>query len=156
MTEIEYNEYLNDEQSFDLIRPLLGKLLEYTGNRSPHFSDYFLHRSLEGWKKQYIINTSNSGALRIDLAKDVETGEIIGFCTSIVSEDNKGEINSIYIEPNYQRQGIGGTLMSRALEWMDSLSVKTKTLGVAVGNEEVFKFYSHYNFYPKSIHLEQK
>jgi len=45
--------------------------------------------------------------------------------------------------------------MKSALGWMDSLSVEKRTIGVAVGNEEVFGFYAKYNFYPRMIVLSR-
>ena len=152
--EIEYIDYLDNEQGLNLIKPLWERLNECTGIHSQHFCRYYSGRTFEP-RKKYFIETSKLGALHIDLAKDLETRELIGYCVSTISEDNRGVVESIYIEPNYRQHGIGGNLMGRALCWMDSLSVKSKTLSVAVGNEEVFRFYSHYNFYPKSIKLEQ-
>ena len=66
-----------------------------------------------------------------------------------------GEIESIYIEPDYRGSGIGDNLMKRALRWMDEYPVDKKVLTVGAGNEEVFAFYSRHNFYPRTTILEQ-
>jgi len=106
-------------------------------------------------RKKEILEKSRKGAVRIDLASDVDTGELVGYCVSTISVDKQGEIDSIYIEPGYRQSSIGVNLMKRALRWMDGLSATKKILVVAVGNEEVFEFYSQFNFYPRSTVLEQ-
>ena len=91
----------------------------------------------------------------MDIASDLDTGEIVGYCVSTVSANKQGEIDSIYIEPDYRRSGIGNNLMGRALHWMDDLSATRKVLVVGIGNEEVLEYYRKYNFYPRSVVLEQ-
>ncbi|MFC1952917.1 GNAT family N-acetyltransferase [Chloroflexota bacterium] len=92
--------------------------------------------------------------LHISLAHDENTGILVGYCVSTVTE-NKGEIDSIFIDPEYRKNGIGNSLMQRALNWMNNNSVTRKTLNVGAGNDEVFEFYSRYRFYPYRIILEQ-
>jgi GNAT superfamily N-acetyltransferase len=106
-------------------------------------------------RKQNLLEKSGGGALRIDLARDADTGTLIGYCISTISAKKQGEIESIYVEPDYRRSGIGDIFMKRALSWMDIMSVNRKILGVGAGNEEVFGFYSRYNFYPRVHVLEQ-
>ena len=74
---------------------------------------------------------------------------------STISADKQGQLESIYIEPEYRKAGIGDELMKRALSWMNEMKAETKTLIVGVGNEEVLSFYSRYGFYPKHITVEQ-
>ncbi len=152
--EIEYIECVNTKQGLNLIRPLWEKLNERTKTRSQHFSTHY-SRLTFGLRNRGLVEKSKTGALRIDLAKDLDTGELIGYCASTISKDSQGKIDSIYVEPNYRQYGIGDNLMKKVLCWMDNLSTKTKMLVVAAGNEEVFTFYSRYNFYPKATILEQ-
>ena len=93
--------------------------------------------------------------MRIDIARDNETGENVGYCITTVSKDNLGEIDSIYIERGYRRRGIGDSLMKKALAWMDGLSIAKRVIAVASGNEEVIDFYRRFNFFPRTIILEQ-
>lgn len=46
--------------------------------------------------------------------------------------------------------------MHRALEWLNKKQVKIKRIVVAEENENVLDFYKKYDFYKKSIVLEQK
>ena len=102
-----------------------------------------------------MLEKSKNGVIRIDLARDINRGELIGYCVSTVSEERQGEIDSIYIEPDYRQSGIADNLMKGALKWMDECSVTKRILHVSVGNEDVFGFYTRYNFYPRTTILEQ-
>ena len=152
MTDIIYSK--TDESGLDTIAPLWEKLNEYHKERSRHFKHQFDLMTFET-RKQYSLENSRGGALRVDLARDANSGELVGYCISTISVKKQGEIESIYVEPDYRRSGIGDILMQRALSWMDDKSVNRKTLGVGAGNEEVFTFYSRYNFHPRVHILEQ-
>jgi ribosomal protein S18 acetylase RimI-like enzyme len=147
---IEYSE--TDRRSLDLIAPLWQELNEHHRVRSPHHAAHYVEMTFEK-RKRRLLEKSAGGAMRIDIAHDKETGENVGYCVSTVSENGQGEIDSIYIEPGYRRQGIGDALMKRALGWMDSLSITRRVVEVASGNEEVFVFYRRYGFYPRSTLL---
>ena len=150
--KIEYLE--NDEQGLDSISSLWEQLNKQHETRSQHFREYYGERT---WnlRKADLINKTKSGALHVDLAKDSDTGEMVGYCVSTLSKDGQGEIDSIYVELDYRKWGIGDNLMQRALHWLDNRRAKTKILVVASGNEEVLAFYSRYAFYPKHITLER-
>jgi ribosomal protein S18 acetylase RimI-like enzyme len=152
MANIEYIE--TDRQGLDLIVPLWQKLNEHHRLRSLYFPGHYTRMTWDLRKKQ-LIDKSRNGSIRIDLAKDGNTEALIGYCVSTISEKRQGEIDSIYIEDGYRRHGIGDNLMKKALKWMDEHSVKGKMLEVASGNEEVFAFYSRYDFYPRSTIMRQ-
>jgi ribosomal protein S18 acetylase RimI-like enzyme len=73
-----------------------------------------------------------------------------------VNKEREGEIESIYVEKDYRLSGIGDGLMSRALAWLDDVTVKQTMLTVAEGNEGVFTFYRRHDFYPKTTILMHK
>jgi len=152
MTKIEYTEA--DQHGLDMVGPLWQKLREHHKMRSQHFAGVFEKMTFNQRKKE-LLDKSAKGVMRIDFAKDAETGELVGYCVSTISGDKQGEIDSIYIEAGYRRGGIGDTFMKRALNWMESQSVKKKVIGVAGGNEEVFPFYRRYGFFPRVTILGQ-
>jgi len=152
--KIEYTKCVDNKQGLSLIRPLWEKLNKHVEARSHHFRKYYSRLTFD-LRHRGLLENSKTDALHIDLARDLDTGELIGYCASTISQDSEGKIDSIYVEPDYRKYGIGDNLMKRALRWMDDLSTKTRTLSVATGNEEVLTFYSRYNFYPKNIILEQ-
>jgi len=152
MTKIEYTH--TDEQGLDLIAVLWQKQLEYHKALSRHFSGY-LDKMNFSLRKEGLLERSRGGAIRADLARDADTGELVAYCISTISGDRQGEIESIYVEPDYRGSGIGDDLMKKTLHWMDEYPVSRKVLAVGAGNEEVFAFYSRYNFYPRTTILEQ-
>lgn len=151
MTEVEYTE--SGQENLDLIAPLWKKLNDEHIARSEHFSDQFAARTFDKRKKD-LLSKSESGSLHIGIAHDSTTGDLIGYCVSTILKD-QGEIDTIYIEPDYRGLGTGDNLMKRALAWMDSNLVTKKVLVVAAGNEGVYTFYSRYGFYPTHTMLEQ-
>jgi ribosomal protein S18 acetylase RimI-like enzyme len=149
---IEYSE--TDEQGLDLICSLWQKLNEHHEQRSRHFAGHFAQMTFEK-RKRGLLDKVVAGKLHINLAIDGHTGEIVGYCASTVSAGKQGEIESIYIEQDYRRAGIGSHLLQRALDWMDKQGVIHKMLIIGVGNEEVVDFYHHFNFEVRSIIMEQ-
>ena len=152
MIKIEYTE--TSEQGLDLIAALWQKQLEYHKSLSQHFPGY-LDKMTFSLRKKGLLEQSREGAIHIGFAREADTRELVGYCISTISGDRQGEIESIYIEPDYRGSGIGDNLMKRALRWMDEYPVAKKVLAVGAGNEDVFAFYSRYNFFPRTTMLEQ-
>jgi ribosomal protein S18 acetylase RimI-like enzyme len=105
-------------------------------------------------RRQGLIDKAGGGLL-VDLARDAETNQPVGYCVTTISDERVGEIDSIYVEREYRRHRIADTLMKRALSWLDGHSVLRRVLTVAGGNEQVLEFYARYGFYPRSTVLEQ-
>jgi len=144
---------LNKDQ-IDVIKPLWDKLREHHEELSPYFTDVYAEFTFKD-RKEELLKKSENGILRIDMVKDEETGQFIGYCISSISDESEGEVDSLYLDDNYRSSGIGNKLMERALTWMDEMGVKTKKIMVAAGNEDTLSFYSRYGFFPKHIILEQ-
>ena len=137
----------------DYVQPLWEKLNKHHQINSRYFQDKFCNLTFDIRKKK-LINDINT-ELRIDLVKDPENHVFVGYCISTITIDLVGEINSLYIEPAYQKFGIGDKLMCKSLEWLDSKNVRMKIIGVAEGNEHAFDFYKKYGFYQRRTILEQ-
>jgi GNAT superfamily N-acetyltransferase len=56
------------------------------------------------------------------------------------SSKGVGEIESVFVEEAYRRKGIGTTLVSRAIDWMDYRWCGQKKGLCPYGNEELWKF----------------
>lgn len=149
---IEYREI--DASALDLIGSLWEKLREHQGARSLHFAQHYSNRTW-GTRKTELLEKAKTGALCIDSAKDLDTRKVVAYCVSTVSSEGKGCLESIFVEPNYRGNGIGNSLMLRALDWMNNRQAKTVVLEVGVGNEAVIAFYNRYDFYPRTITLQQ-
>ncbi|KNF07515.1 acetyltransferase, GNAT family [Gottschalkia purinilytica] len=137
----------------DLVQPLWEKLNKHHKINSNYFSDKFKNLNFEVRKNQF-INDKNL-KLKVDLIKDKEKDLYIGYCISTINKDLIGEVDSLFIEKEYRKYGLGDKLMNRALEWLNINKVKTKIIGVAEGNESVLEFYKKYGFYKRRVILEQ-
>ena len=152
MTRVEYIE--GNEQLLDEVRILWEELIQDHRVKSKHFISGYKNRNFDD-RKAGLVEKTKTAVLRIDLVKDSDTGRAVGYCICSVSHEKIGEVDSIYILPEYRTLGIGDFLMSRALNWMDSHYTEKKVISIAGGNEQVFSFYGRYGFYPKTIILEQ-
>lgn len=137
----------------DSVQPLWEKLNKHHQVNSRYSADKFKNFTFDLRKKKFIDDANTE--LRIDLVKALENQTFVGYCISTITIDSVGEIDSLYIEPEYRKFGIGDKLMSRSLEWLDSKNVKMKIIVVAEGNEQVFNFYKKYGFYERRTILEQ-
>jgi diamine N-acetyltransferase len=147
-------EFINGSRELlDLVQPLWEKLNKHHEINSNNFSDRFRNLKFEVRKNRF-INDENL-VVKIDLIKDKDKAEYIGYSISTINKDLIGEIDSLFVDKEYRKYGLGDNLMNRALEWLDSNQVKTKIIGVAEGNENVLEFYKRYGFYKRRVILEQ-
>ncbi|HNT77468.1 MAG TPA: GNAT family N-acetyltransferase [Anaerolineae bacterium] len=148
------NYITGSTELLDAVGPLWEKLNAQHAAHSLHFAeDYAAH--VYAGRKAYFLDKAQSGLLRVELAQDTATGQTVGYCVSLVTEE-AGAIESIFIEADYRRQGIGDAFMRHALDWMDGHNVSMKRVVVAVGNEQAFGFYERYGFRPRHIVLQQQ
>lgn len=149
---ISYTE--TNENNIDMIAPLWRKLNEHHRVRSVNFKEHFNRMSWEK-RKPELLEKSKNGAMLIDMAQDKKSGKFIGYCVSTVDAKKHGELESIFIEAEYRKCGIGEHFIKNAISWMDGKRANVKTIAVAAGNEEVFGFYRKYGFYPRATVLMQ-
>ncbi|MCE7699617.1 MAG: GNAT family N-acetyltransferase [Methanobacterium paludis] len=144
-----------DGNSLDSIQHLWDKLRQHHHKKSENFREHYKDFDFQD-RKETLLKKSAGGFLRVDLAKDVSEDRVVGYCVSSISSEMEGEVDSIYVEEEYRSEGIGGTLMQRALSWMDENEIKKRRILVANGNDKTLNFYVKYGFYPRATVLEQK
>ncbi|MDP3564988.1 MAG: GNAT family N-acetyltransferase [Methanoregula sp.] len=144
-----------DEHDLEKIRHLWVQLNEHHHERASHFRLHYEQMNF-GDRKAYFEKIASTGTLRLDLARDPVTDRFVGYCASSISSDNTGEIESIFVEPDYRSHHIGSRLISRALDGMDACGVWRKRVSIGDGNEEAWAFYRKFGFYPRMTILEQK
>jgi len=145
--EISYKT--GDESLIDEIGELWRELNQVHYEKSPHFKHLFGNFEFRERKQMYLSH-AEKGKLFIVLAYD--SGRKIGFCASSIVE-GVGEIESLYIKPDYRKSHIGKNLMEKSLDWIKLSGVKKILIKVAYGNEEVFSFYEKYGFKPRLTEL---
>jgi ribosomal protein S18 acetylase RimI-like enzyme len=149
-------EYITmDEHDLEAIRHLWTQLNEHHQERASHFRLHYEQMTFDD-RKKYFETIASTGILRLDLAHDPVSHRFVGYCVCSISSEKNGEIESIFVEPDYRSHHIGSDLVSRALAWMDARDVLRKRVSVGEGNEEAWQFYRKFGFYPRMTVLEQK
>jgi ribosomal protein S18 acetylase RimI-like enzyme len=115
----------------------MGGLNQHHLYLSKDFKQYYLQLTFEK-RKTDLLEKMKGGKLRVEIAVDVRTGQNVRYCISSVSPYKVGEIESIFVAVNYRGLGVGGTLLRKALDWLDQEDAELKVVEVAAGNEEVF------------------
>jgi len=143
-----------DESLLDDIQALWEALNQHHRDAAVNFKSHYENYTFERRKKNLLLKAKN-GQLRIEIAVDQETAENIGYCISRIEFSGDAEMESLYVRENYRGLGLGETLLSNAIAWMDEMGAHTKTVSVAMGNEKAFSFYERFGFYPRKTLLEQ-
>lgn len=135
----------------DIIKPLWEKLREHQSSKSVNFGDDL--KSVT-WERRKNELTGANKRLKIFIA--TKDDKHIGYCISSITNEGKGEIDSLFIDDNYRKKGMGSEFMERALQWFDENGIKDIYISVFVGNEEVLGFYGKFGFAPRSIYLKRQ
>jgi ribosomal protein S18 acetylase RimI-like enzyme len=152
LLNIEY--VVGGEELLLFVGHLWEKLNMHHQVNSRHFSNRYLNMTFE--QRQAVwMEKAKTGYLRIELVKDQDSKDFVGYCVSTITNKVVGEIESIFIDQMYRKLGIGDYLMGSSLKWLDKQLVTKKRICVVGGNEQVLTFYSHYGFFPKLLYLEQ-
>ena len=133
--KIEYLE--KDHTGLDVIEPLWEKLKEHHRVRSVHFKEQFSKTTWEMRRKE-ILDKAHNGAMLVHLAKDND--KVVGYCVTSIDDKNIGEIETIFVEAEYRRVGIGVNFMRRAIAWMDAHAVTEKSLPLPPATKKLLVF----------------
>lgn len=121
---------------------------------SPYFKQYYKEHTFEQ-RKEFLLKKAKQTQMRIDLAVEGATKQIVGYVVSTIDKERTGEVDSVFVNPAFRGLGVGDALMRKALAWMDKQGAVDKIVEVGVGNEQAFGFYSRYGFYPRKTVLKQ-
>lgn len=136
-----------EKERIDVVKPLWEALNEHHKAQSVHFKKRFQQFSFE-YRKDALLNKEK---LLILTAKDEEN--LIGYCIT-GKTDHEGEIESIYVEPEYRKKGVGKQFISDSIKWLVNENVDEINLKVAAGNEQVVDFYRDFGFEISTITLK--
>ena len=136
----------------EFVKPLWEKLNKHHEVKTNYFKDSFKGYTFEGKIKKYLNSDLD---VKVDLIKDIKKGVYIGYCISLVNKESVGEIDSLFVEDDYRKCGLGEELMNRAIDWLNQNQVKAKIIAVAEGNEKVMDFYKRFGFIQRRIIMEQ-
>ena len=66
-----------------------------------------------------------------------------------------GEVNEIYVGPDWRRKGLGKTIMAHAQKWFRERGVNTVRVEVLASNEAARSFYKRLGFEPNYMTLQK-
>jgi ribosomal protein S18 acetylase RimI-like enzyme len=101
--------------------------------------DFTSEKKLEIWRQRIKDNRHVCNYLLV--AKIA--GRIVGFCSALKKPDY-GEINTVYVLPEFQGRGVGQKLFTKSLAW---LKTKKKVfIKCAEYNHKAISFYEKFGF----------
>lgn len=113
--------------------------------------DFESRDKIERMKKRIQDNSSNSNTW---IAK-LENNEIIGFgAATYTDNETPNQLNAMYVLPDYQGIGVGGSLMRTMLHWLGS--EQEISLGVVQYNGQAISFYKRFGFVETGERIEHE
>jgi GNAT superfamily N-acetyltransferase len=137
------------------IRNMWGQLTLHASEHSMDFAEHYATRSFDQRRRE-LLSRAERGKLRIDIAREADSGRDLGLTISTIDGDGLGTIESLFVHESEREQGVGDLLVRRDLEWMKEQGARSVVVFTVYGNERVLPFYYRYGFRPKALMLELK
>lgn len=131
-------------EEIELIKPLWEQLNLVHLEKSIYFKKKYREFTFDK-RMESIYKKAKDCSMKLDMLFDSESGNYVGYCLSSI-EDELGEIESIYIDGNYRKSGLGGKLMESALKWFESNKISNIQINVVYANDDALPFYERYGF----------
>lgn len=138
-----------ENENIPQIRSMWEELNKLHGQLSTHFKVHFESFTFEERLKQI----ENKDSFAVFVAK--YESKIAGYCISSVNGEI-GEIDSIFINPQYRGKKVGEALMVEAESWLKTKSISKIHISVSEGNESVLGFYNKQGYQQRFTVLEKK
>lgn len=146
-----------ERKELGLIAPLWEKLRRHHEKKSGDFKKRYRHFKFED-RMASLMEKVRGELVHILVARESGKKRMIGYCVSSVDYLGGGEIDSLFVEERFRKDGVGKGLMERSLAWLEKQKVppeKVKIV-VAAGNEEAYPFYGKFGFIESKHVLERK
>lgn len=148
---ITYKEI--DLEKYNTIEPLWKELIIFLQSKSKLHKDEYNHKTFEGRMKGYYEKTKY-GYSRLIIAED--QGKDIAYCLSSITKDLIGEIDSLYIKPQYRGMHTGDYLIQDAFSFFDQHNTIQDIVMASEGNEAVLSYYEKQGFEMRYYTLTRK
>ena len=118
----------------------------------------------------HILPESNRSVIRNTLARHAVTGglrtardgdEVVGFVSfelergAYESDETRGVVRNVYVEPEYRDRGIGGDLLDAAETALVDAGATVVALEAMAGNERAHEFYRRRGYTPHRVQFEK-
>jgi diamine N-acetyltransferase len=132
-----------ERQHLAIVKPLWEQLTKIHLTRSGNFKDYYQTITFEKRCEKFMFLQQDDVFIEGIFPRGEQ--QPIGYCISTVDR-GCGEIDSLFIEPEYRGFGYGRLLVQNSIDWMKAKGCPTIRVAVADGNETVFPFYQRFGF----------
>lgn len=133
-----------DIKEIELMKPLWEQLNSIHYDKSIYFKSKYEKFTFDK-RMESIYKKAQESIIKFDLLLDNDKEEYVGYCLSSI-EESLGEIESIFIEKQYRKLGLGDKLMDSTLDWFESKGIKNIEINVVYANDEALPFYNRYGF----------
>lgn len=140
-----------NSELLDRVEPLWLELRAHHSAASFRFGEQLRSTSFAD-RRVGLIAKAPLGLLTILAIVD---GKDVGYVVSSISADRQGDINSLFVQSDHRRSGIGQSLVRQSLDWFQSHSISSISVEVLVGNEAALPFYERFGFYPRTHRLRR-
>jgi ribosomal protein S18 acetylase RimI-like enzyme len=137
-----------------VIRPLWERLNQQHASYPTPFSSEIAARRFAA-RLEALRAKGSDWSLRVEIASAIPGGPPIGYCVSSLSSTRVGEVDSLFVSPEYRRRRIASTLLQHALDWLRDGGAVQQRVVVFHANEEAVAFYRRFGFLPRNIELER-
>lgn len=141
-----------DSDRIDEIAPLWSQLNAHHHAQAPLFRAVYAQNRWQQ-RRDELLAKANHGNLLILVVRDARNA-LVAYCIASVSVQGVGELDSLFVCDSLRNSGVGNSMVSQALTWMDQLGVHTKRVVVYAGNERAQRFYARFGFVPRQTVLE--
>lgn len=82
-------------------------------------------------------------------------GRDVGYGISTIDHQNRGEVDSLFVDPEFRSRGVGDALMKSTLAWFAARGIDDIAIEVLACNEGALRFYSRYGFAPRTVVMKR-
>jgi diamine N-acetyltransferase len=79
----------------------------------------------------------------------------VGYGISTIDNKGRGELDSLFVDPEFRNQGIGDALMKVTLAWFAERAIEDIAIEAIACNEGAVRFYARYGYQPRSIVMKR-
>ncbi|MBL4575553.1 MAG: GNAT family N-acetyltransferase [Opitutaceae bacterium] len=132
-----------------LVRPLREKLYAHHAALMPCFEHEFDVQKISEYDR-LLADKKRTKSLQVFAAK-TEEGRLAGYSLVKVDVENKGELDSLFVEEVFRGEGLARELSLRAVEWLKQQAVVSLSVRVLPDNQAAKALYRDLGFMPRSL-----
>ena len=133
----------------DRVEPLWLELRRHHAELAPLWREQFVTATFDA-RKSGLLEKAGKGLLVL-LAVTGE--EAVGYCVCTLASNGWGEVDSLYVAPQYRRRGVGRALVTAGMAWLGERGAKPIVVDVLAANDEARRLYERFGFHARTVRL---